>query len=142
MDDPTAEPDYASLSEFRYAIRRFLRFSEDAARAAGLEPQQHQLLLTVKGVPGGAPARIGDIAERLLLRHNSTVELVDRLEASGYVERYRLTGDRRQVFVRLTPKGDDVLRTLSIHHRAEIQRAGPALVHVLTALIQATSRAD
>src|SRR5271169_3462761 len=114
--------DYRDLAEFRYQIRRFLHFSEQAARRAGLEPAQHQLLLAVKG-HAGEPT-VGDLAERLQLRHHSVVGLIDRLAESGLVRRNRAGGDRRQVRVRLTPKGDAVLRKLSLDHRAELGAAG------------------
>jgi DNA-binding MarR family transcriptional regulator len=89
--------DYRALADFRYQLRRFLHFSESAAREGGLEPQQHQLLLAVKGAPGGQPPTIGMLAERLQLRHHSTVELVDRMEDRKLVRRARAGEDRRQV---------------------------------------------
>lgn len=123
--------DYEALAEFRYQIRRFLRFSEDAARAAGLAPQQHQLLLAVKGMPGGRPARISDLAERMQIQHHSAVELVDRLAARGLVNRTLAEDDRREVYVRLTPRGEGVLRLLTLHHKNELGQTGPALVATL-----------
>ena len=129
--------EYRALAEFRYQIRRFLRFSEAAARAAGLEPQHHQVLLCVKGLPDEARATIGDVAERLQIQHHSTVELVDRLAKHGYVRRFRDGQDRRQVLLQLTAKGEKVLRDLSLHHRDEIRRTGPALVSSLRRLMTA-----
>jgi DNA-binding MarR family transcriptional regulator len=123
--------DYRALAEFRYQIRRFLRFSERAARAAGLEPQQHQLLLAVKGMPDGSRATIGDIAERLQIQHHSTVELADRMVKRGYVQRKRGGQDRRQVLLQLTSKGEKVLRELSLHHEDELRTTGPELVAAL-----------
>ena len=123
--------DYASLAELRYQIRCFLSFSEQAARAAGLEPRQHQLLLGLKGLPRAARPTIGEIAERLQIQHHSTVELVNRLSAAGYIRRARGGEDRREVLLSLTPKGERVLRDLSLHHRAELRSAGPALVKAL-----------
>jgi DNA-binding MarR family transcriptional regulator len=123
--------DYESLAELRYEIRRFLRFSEQAAREAGLEPRQHQLLLAVKGLPRSTRPRIGELAERLQIQHHSTVELVNRLAANGFVRRQRGGGDRREVLVRLTPKGEKTLRELSLHHRQELLTAGPALLNAL-----------
>ena len=122
--------DYRALAEVRYQVRRFLHFSEGVARAAGLEPRQHQLLLAVKGLPEGVRPRITELAERLQIQHHSAVELVDRLAASGYVRRRR-GQDRREVLLSLTPKGEKVLRQLSIHHRAEFRKHGPALVEAL-----------
>ncbi len=120
--------DYRALAEFRYQIRKFLRFSEDAARAAGLEPQQHQLLLAVKGLPEGVRARIGEIAERLQIQHHSTVELVDRLENNGYINRKRSDHDKREVLIVLTSKAERVLRELALHHQEMLQSSGSALV--------------
>src|SRR5579884_3918947 len=91
--------DYHALAEFRYQLRRFMHFSEQMARSVGLEPQQHQLLLAVKGMPEGRKATIGEIAERLQLQHHSTVELVDRLSEGGFVERQRDEEDLRRVLV-------------------------------------------
>jgi len=127
--------DYLALAEFRYQIRRFLRFSEEAARAAGIEPQQHQLLLTVKARSGTTPASIGDVAERLQIQHHSTVELVDRLSEQGLVQRRRGTADRRRVMLSLTAKGEKILRELSLHHRKELQASGPELIAALRRLI-------
>lgn len=123
--------DYQSLAELRYQIRRFLSFSEQAVRAAGLEPRQHQLLLGLKGLPRSARPTIGELAERLQIQHHSAVELVNRLSAAGYVRRTRGGDDRREVLLTLTPKGERVLRELSLHHQAELRSAGPALVNTL-----------
>ncbi len=123
--------DYCSLAELRYQIRRFLRFSEEAARSAGLEPRQHQLLLAIKGLPKDARPRIGELAERLQIQHHSAVELVNRLAAGGYVRRRRGGQDRREVLLTLTPKGERVLRQLTLHHQTELRASGPALVGAL-----------
>jgi len=123
--------DYESLAELRYQIRRFLHFSEQASRKAGLEPRQHQLMLAIKGLPTGARPRIGELAERLQTQHHSTVELVNRLAAGGLVRRHRAGDDRREVLLSLTPKGEKVLRELSLHHRAELRMQGPALIAAL-----------
>ncbi|HWB99534.1 MAG TPA: MarR family transcriptional regulator [Bryobacteraceae bacterium] len=123
---------YRSLAEFRYRIRKFLAFSEQAARAAGLEPQQHQLLLAVKGFPGENPGpTIGYLAERLQIRHHSTVELVDRMVQHDFVRRRPGKQDRRQVIVELTASGEKVLAALSAQHVAEIRQMGPGLVAAL-----------
>jgi DNA-binding MarR family transcriptional regulator len=127
--------DYRALSEFRYQIRRFLRFSEQAAREAGLEPQQHQLLLTIRGLPPGAEPTVSELAERLQIRHHSVVELIDRLEGRQLVSRRRAEHDRRKVLVELTPEGDHMLRSLTTAHQAELQTAGPELLRALSALI-------
>jgi DNA-binding MarR family transcriptional regulator len=123
---------YQALSEFRYSIRKFLHFSENAARAAGLEPQQHQLLLAVKGFAGeGGGPTIGYLAERLQLRHHSTVELIDRMEQHRMV--YRRVGeeDRRSVLVGLTKSAENLLKSLSNQHISEIRQMGPDLVAAL-----------
>lgn len=124
--------DYQAIAELRYQIRRFLRFSEDAARTAGLEPQQHQLLLAVKGMPGGRAARISDLAERLQIQHHSTVELVDRLAARGLVSRALGEDDRREVYVQLSPRGEHILNGLTLHHKNELRSAAPALIAALS----------
>lgn len=133
------ELDYESLLAFRYGLARFLRFSADAARAAGLEPQQHQLMLAVRGLPKDVKPTIGVLAERLQIRHHSCVELVDRLEASGHVGRERNTADRREVLVHLTPLGEEKLHELTLHHQAELREAGPALVRLLKLLVEGAS---
>jgi DNA-binding MarR family transcriptional regulator len=124
----SAQPNYRAMAEFRYQIRRFLRFSEHAAREAGLEPQQYQLMLAVKGLPNGDKPRIGDVAERLQIQHHSTVELVDRLSKRALVRRRRSENDRREVLLELTPKGERLLQELAVHHRDEIREMGPELV--------------
>jgi len=126
--------DYQSLAEFRYQIRRFQRFSEAAARNAGIEPQHHQLMLAIKGKPPGEEPRIAYLAERLQLQHHSAVELVDRLVEKGLISRTRGSKDRREVFVRLTPRGEQVLRELTLHTSAELRSAAPALVSILRRL--------
>ncbi|MBZ5719509.1 MAG: MarR family transcriptional regulator [Acidobacteriia bacterium] len=129
-------PDYQALAEFRYQIRRFLGFSEQAARAAGLEPQQHQLLLALKGLPTGVRPRIGELAERMQLQHHSTVELANRLAMGGYVRRSRAGDDRREVLLVLTAKGEKVLRDLSVSHKDEMRMQGPVLVAALKRVMQ------
>ena len=128
-------PDFKAMAELRYQIRRFLRFSENAAREAGIEPQQHQLLLAVRGLPGGLKPTIGVLAERMQLQHHSTVELIDRLVDRGFLSRLRATDDRRQVFVKLTHDGEEFLKTLSLHHLQELQSTGPKFVKILQSLI-------
>ncbi len=123
--------DYESLAQLRYQIRKFLHFSEDAARVAGLEPRQHQLLLALKGLPRDVRPRIAELAERLQIQHHSAVELVNRLVAGGYVRRRRGGGDRREVLLALTAKSEKVLRDLGLHHKDELRRQGPDLVRAL-----------
>lgn len=134
--------DYQSLAELRYQIRCFLSFSEQAARAAGLEPRQHQLMLGLKGLPHHVRPTIGELAERLQIQHHSAVELVNRLVGAGYVRRMRTGQDRREVLLELNPKGERVLRQLSLHHRAELRSAGPALVRALRRAMRGTRVAN
>jgi len=140
MSHPPPSPDYRALADFRYQIRLFLAYSERAARAAGLEPQQHQLMLALKGFPGGARPRIADLAERLQIAHHSTVELADRLSAAGYIRRARHVADRREVLLELTPKGERILHELSLHHAEELRCRGPALVAALERAIRSTEK--
>ncbi len=126
--------DYQALAEFRYQLRRFLRFSEQAARQAGLEPRHHQLMLAVKGTPEAAGPRIAYLAEQLQIQHHSAVELVDRLAKRGLITRSRNGPDRREVHVRLTARGERVLGDLTRHTRAELRSAAPALVATLRRL--------
>ncbi len=126
--------DYQHLAEFRYQIRRFQRFSEDTARRAGIEPQHHQIMLAIKGKPAGEESRIGYLAERLQIQHHSAVELVDRLVKKGLIARTRSAEDRREVLVRLTPRGEQVLGELTAHTSAELRSAAPALVAILRKL--------
>ncbi len=135
MERVLTSADYESLAELRYQIRRFLHFSEQVSRIAGLEPHQHQLMLALKGLPGRVRPRIGELAERLQIRHHSTVELVNRLSTGGYVRRNRMGEDRREVWLSLTPKGEKVLRELSLQHRAELCLHGPALIAALSRAI-------
>jgi DNA-binding MarR family transcriptional regulator len=128
--------DYQSLAEFRYQIRRFVHFSEEAARRAGIEPRQHQLLLAIKALPRTERPSIGMLAERMQIRHHSAVELANRLAGGGYVHRERDQRDRREVLLNLTPKGEKLLRELSLDHRAELQTAGPALMAALKQVLK------
>lgn len=127
--------EYQALAEFRYQLRNFLAFSEQAARAVGLEPQQHQLLLMLKGLPARDKVTIGDLAARLKIRHHSVVGLVDRVVEGNLVQRCRDEQDQRRVLVTLTPHGDDVLRRLSLLHHIELRLTGPALARTLQAII-------
>jgi DNA-binding MarR family transcriptional regulator len=127
--------DYETLAAFRYALRQFLRFSEEAAQRVGLTPQQHQALLAIKGFPGRDRLVIGELAERLQIRHHSAVGLVDRLVAQGLVERQAHPDDRRQVYVALTARGLALLEQLSAAHREELRRLAPELRTLLDELV-------
>lgn len=129
---PARARDYELLAEFRYAMRRFLAFSERAAGAAGLTPQQHQALLAVKGFRGRVG--VGELAERLQLRHHSAVGLVDRLEQRGLLARERSTDDARRVLLAVTSRGERILARLSAAHRDELRRLRPHLVGLLEGL--------
>lgn len=120
--------DYMALASFRQALRSFLHFSGEAARSAGLSPQQHQALLAIKGFSDGDEMlTIGELAERLYLRHHSTVGLVDRLAKRRLLKRVPSAADRRKVHVMLTAQGESLIDKLSSAHRAELRRIGPGL---------------
>jgi DNA-binding MarR family transcriptional regulator len=134
---PPTREDFERLLAFRTSLRRFQRWSEDQAKAAGLTHVQHQLLVAVKGHPGGLPPTVSELAEYLLLRHHSTVELVDRAEAAGLVRRIADMRDARLVRVRLTSKGERILAELTRAHLRELH----SLAAVLDALVSGgTSR--
>ena len=130
--------EFRALAEFRYQIRIFLNGTEQAARNAGLEPQQYMLMLTLRGLPAGREPSIREIAERMQLRHHSVVELVDRLERRQLLRRERSRSDRRQVILQLTPRGEKILTRLAKQRMAELRTAAPALVRALTAVIRST----
>ncbi|BCH01513.1 MarR family transcriptional regulator [Mesorhizobium sp. 131-2-5] len=123
--------DYQRLSEFRYLIRRFLEFSQLQAEDAGLTPRQHQALLAIKGYPGGGSVTVGDLAERLRIRHHSAVELINRLSDAGLVVRDQDKDDHRRVLLRLTERADDCLAELSAAHLDELSRIEPMLRRLL-----------
>lgn len=134
-DDGQPAIDYQAMAELRYQVRRFLRFSEQAARLAGVEPQQYQLLLAVKGLPTGKKPTIGELAERLQIQHNSMVELINRLVEHDLVERRRGESDQRHVIVTLTVRGEEVLQRLALYHQTELQTIGPALLQTLGTIL-------
>jgi DNA-binding MarR family transcriptional regulator len=130
--------DYRLLAEFRYQIRKFLNFSEQAARLEGLEPQQHQMLLAIKALGDGDEPTVGRLAEHLFIRHHSAVGLIDRLEERALVTRARARdGDRRQVSVHVTSRGESILRRLTEVHRKELLSSDPGLVQSLQGLLEA-----
>jgi DNA-binding MarR family transcriptional regulator len=130
--------DYRALADFRFEVRRFLHFSEEAARREKLAPQHHQLLLAVKGFSAGASfvtwPTVRHLAERLQIAHHSAVELIDRCVGAGLVKRVEDEKDRRRVHVRLTRKGEGALDRLSRQHRDELKVAGRALIEALKAV--------
>lgn len=132
-----AKSHYELLAALRYALRRFLRFSREAARAAGIPPQQHQALLAIKGFPGRDHVSVGELAERLDLRHHSAVGLVDRLARRRLVRRAPSPTDRRQVQVALTARGEALISRLSAAHLQEFRQLGPELRRLLDSVTAA-----
>jgi DNA-binding MarR family transcriptional regulator len=124
---PLTKQDFEALAQFRFGIRRYLRFSEETVRRHGLTPQQYQLLLALKGFPGREWATVGELADRLQLRHHSVVELLNRAEGQALVERASDPSDGRAVRVLLTSAGEQILGRLSALHRDELQRMQTAL---------------
>lgn len=117
---PMAKRDFETLADFRYQIRKFLRFSEQVTRKAGITPLQYLMLLNIKGYPGREWATIGEIAERLQAQHHGVVALVSRCEKMGFVERRRSTEDRRRIEVRLLAKGEEYVERLANAHRVQL----------------------
>ncbi|MEO8131755.1 MAG: MarR family transcriptional regulator [Bryobacteraceae bacterium] len=135
-DGDLSQDQYRDLAEFRRQIRQFLHFSEATAKEHGIEAQQHQLLLAVQGLPAGAKPTIREIASRLFIQHHSAVELVNRLEVTGAIARTAGVGDKREVWVRLTPTGRAILRRLALAHRTELERSGPELARMLNSVLR------
>jgi DNA-binding MarR family transcriptional regulator len=129
------QSDLRALAAFRYELRCFLSFSEQAARNAGIEPQQHQLLLAIAGLPTRRRPNIRTLAERLCVQHHTTVALVDRLEERGLLRRERASQDRREVLLRLTDAGTELLQRLSREHRAHLRKVGPEMVAALASIL-------
>lgn len=132
---PATEAQIQALAEFRYTLRKFLNFSEDAAKHAGLTAQQHQFLLQIAGAPTGAVTAVHYLAERLVLRHHSVVELSDRCEEAGLIVRRRDPENRRQVVLELTPAGKRILTELSADHARELNELAPQLIRALRSSI-------
>src|SRR5262245_25731446 len=126
--------EYETLATFRFALRQFLHFSEEAAHASNLTPQRHQALLAIKGFPGRDTVNVGELAARLQLRHHSVVELIDRLESEKLVRRQPDRSDGRKVLIGLTVRGEHVLEKLSEIHREQLGRIGPQLIRLLNKL--------
>jgi DNA-binding MarR family transcriptional regulator len=126
------DADYHALAAFRRALREFSAFSESAARAAGLTPQQHQALLSIRG--HGRPMSVGALAEELLIRPNSALELAGRLVKAGLINRTVAADDRRRVDLTLTDKAEALLSELSATHIAELRRRRPLLEDLLARL--------
>jgi len=131
--------EYRALAELRFQVRLFLAFREHTARKMGLEPQQYQVLLAIKGVALDVEMTVGMLAERMLVRPHTAVEMIDRLAARGMVVRSRHKTDHRKMLVRLTAKGERTLRALALASREELQNSGPALVRALRKLVSKRS---
>jgi DNA-binding MarR family transcriptional regulator len=142
MGEKITPAEYGALAELRYRIRRFLQEGDEAAHQAGLEPQQYLLLLAIRGLPEGRDATIRTLADRLSLRHHSTVELIDRMEARGYVRRSRGKEDRRQVLVSLQPRGEKLLEQVVEQRIIELRSHGRALVEAISALLESRTAAS
>jgi DNA-binding MarR family transcriptional regulator len=134
--------DYQALAEFRFQIRKFLHFSDQAVQSAGLERGQYQLMLAIKGIPDGVRPRIRELATRLQIQHHSAVELINRLEARGYVRRERAQDDKREVLLALTTKGERILMKLALHHHEELCTAAPGLAAALRRLAKVEENAS
>jgi DNA-binding MarR family transcriptional regulator len=134
--------DYQDLAEFRFQLRRFLHFSEIEARKHDLESQQHQALLALKGLPPGKRPTIGELANRLVLRHHTAVELMNRLESAGFVKRQPDPDDGRQILIHLTPQGAAKLRSLSLAHRDELRVRGPELARALRIILRGSRKSQ
>jgi DNA-binding MarR family transcriptional regulator len=130
------DEEYHALAQLRYLIRRFLQEGDTTARLAGLEPQQYLLLLAIRGLEPGRETSIRALAERLALRHHSTVELIDRMEAHGFVKRTRGREDRRQVLVSLQPRGEKLLEKVVTQRIVELRSHGHALVESIGKLLE------
>jgi len=136
MGERITDREYRALAELRYHIRRFLQEGDATVARAGLEPQQYLLLLALRGLPAGQQATISTLAERLSLRHHSTGELLNRMEAHGYVRRIRDKVDRRQVLVTLQPKGERLLERVVLERISELRANGRELVDSIGALLE------
>ena len=130
------------LAEFRFQLRRFLHVSQEAAERLGLHNQQYQMLQCVGGMPDGILPTIANVAERMLLKHNSTVELVDRTIEQGLLRRLGDEADHRRILLRVTPQGERILATLAEFHTRELEQSGPELVRALDAIVHAARLAS
>jgi DNA-binding MarR family transcriptional regulator len=139
-NSPVSQSEYETLAEFRHQLAGFLSRRRDAAAAVGLEAQQYELLLAIKGAPQGTQPNIKQIAEQLLLQHHSAVELTTRLEKRGLVQRQRSPQDRRSVLVSVTKAGDKVLEQVVRYSLSQLQLEGPHLLKTLRRLVKANPR--
>lgn len=126
-----AKADYEALAMFRYSLRRFFYFSQEAVTKHGLTLQQHQALLAIKGFPGREEITVGELAEQMFVKHHSAVGLIDRLVDQGLVQRQNSSEDRRQVWISLTDRGERILSYLALAHREELRQLSPKLLRSL-----------
>jgi DNA-binding MarR family transcriptional regulator len=140
MTSELTTEEYRALAELRYCIRHFVSEGDAAAHAAGLEPQQYLLMLAIRGLPEDQEATIRTLAERLALKHHSAVELIDRLEARGYVRRNRGRDDRRRVLISLLPRGERMLEDVAKQRITELRSNGHQLVRAIDNLLERTGK--
>jgi DNA-binding MarR family transcriptional regulator len=133
ITEPLSQEDYEALAAFRYELRHFLQFSEQAAKRVGLTPQQHQALLAIRADPRGGMS-VGNMAEQLFIKPHSASELAERLISLGLLTREPAEDDRRRMWLRLTPAASDRLERMSTAHRAEVVRVRPTLTAILRRL--------
>jgi DNA-binding MarR family transcriptional regulator len=136
MTERITSEEYRALAELRYRIRHFLREGDATALSEGLEPQQYQMLLAIRGLEEGELATVGTLAERLAIKHHSAVELIDRLEKRGFVKRLREKEDRRQVRVLLLSRGEKALAGVVKERISELRASGSALVGAIETLLE------
>jgi DNA-binding MarR family transcriptional regulator len=134
-------PRLRELAEFRFQLRQFLSFSEIASERHGIQAQQYQLLQVIAAAPPGQPASVSYLADRMVLRHNSTVELVDRAERAGLVRRHTDERDLRRSIIKLTPTGEQMLRAMVAEHIQELERLGERIIHSLRAVADTNATA-
>ncbi len=135
------QADFQCLAEFRFQLRRFLNFSNAAAEEAGVRPQQYQLLLCVSGMPDELEPTIAHVASRMMLKHNSAVELVDRTNEQGRLRRAADPVDHRRILLRVTAQGERLLASLAAYHLEELDQAGPELIRALRRVLSAKAGA-
>jgi DNA-binding MarR family transcriptional regulator len=135
-------PRLRELAEFRFQLRQFLSFSEISSERHGIQAQQYQLLQVVAAAPSGQPASVSYLADRMVLRHNSTVELVDRAERAGLVRRHTDERDLRRSIIKLTPPGEQLLRAMVAEHVQELDRLADRIIHSIRAVSQNSQAAS
>ncbi|MGE0551027.1 MAG: MarR family winged helix-turn-helix transcriptional regulator [Kofleriaceae bacterium] len=134
-----SDHDYRVLAGFRHQLRCFTAFSETSARAVGIEPRQHQLLLALRGLPENTEPSVQILADQMVLRHHTVVELLDRLETAGLIRRERAVDDRRRSHIKLTARGAALLRKLADVHLDELRSLAPALLESLQAVLRTST---